>query len=69
MIIFLIILGIVGGILAGIVYTAFGNSGISGTKTTVLILNTVYAMLFLVVLLSYGLFFMPAALWKSGDNK
>lgn len=32
-------------------------------------MNTVYSMLFLVVYLSYGLFFLPLNLWKSGDNK
>lgn len=31
-------------------------------------MNTVYAMLFLVFFLSYGLFFLPLTLWKSGDN-
>jgi hypothetical protein len=63
------VLGIFGGAIAGLVYAKYGNQGFTNAKVIILVLNTVYAMLFLVFLLAYGLFFLPVYLWKNGDNK
>lgn len=37
-------------------------------KTTVLILSNVYGTLVLVILLSYGLAFLPFSVWKRSSN-
>ena len=63
-------MGIIAGIVFGlIVYFAIGLNGINSVKGTVLILSNVYSMLFLVLLLAYGLFNLPVYLWKYADNK
>jgi len=52
-----------------VAYFAFGMTGIDSIKGTVLILANVYSMLFLVLLLAYGLFNLPVFLWKYADNR
>lgn len=63
------IAGVVALVIFGsIAYFAIGQDGIMGVKTAVLMLANVYSMLFLVILLAYGLFNLPLYLWKCGDN-
>ena len=62
-------LAIVLVVLAVLFYTVVGSRGIGGIKAALLIMGNVYNMLFLVVLLAYGLFNLPIYLWKYADNK
>ncbi len=63
-------MGIVAGIVFGLIaYFAIGLDGINSVKGTVLIISNVYSMLFLVLLLAYGLFNLPVFLWKYADNR
>ena len=45
------------------------NNSINMNQATILILGNVYNMIFLVVLLAYGLFYLPLFLWKYADNQ
>lgn len=65
----LAIAGIVALIIFGaIAYFVIGLEGMNGAKAAILILANVYSMLFLVILLAYGLFNLPLYLWKYADN-
>jgi hypothetical protein len=64
------IAGVIALVVFGLIaYFAIGMDGINSVKGTVLILSNVYSMLFLVILLAYGLFNLPVFLWKYADNK
>ena len=65
----MIVAGIIAlAIFGSIAYFAIGLNGINGVKAVLLIMGNVYSMLFLVILLAYGLFNLPLYLWKCGDN-
>lgn len=66
----MIIAGVIAlAIFGSIAYFAIGLDGINGIKAALLIMANVYSMLFLVILLAYGLFNLPLYLWKYGDNQ
>eukprot|EP00347_Sterkiella_histriomuscorum_P020171 403338832 len=66
----MIVAGIIALAIFGcIAYFAIGLNGINGVKAVLLIMANVYSMLFLVILLAYGLFNLPLYLWKCGDNQ
>lgn len=65
----MMVAGIIALIIFGsIAYFAIGLNGMNGVKAALLIMANVYSMLFLVILLAYGLFNLPVYLWKYADN-
>lgn len=57
------------GVLCGIGYYYLRDKFVAIAEVSLLLLSNIYAMCILVVLMSYGIAFLPIFIWKKGRRE
>lgn len=63
------VLGVLGSALIGVGYHYYGETLIKVAMTVLILLGNIYGMCVLVLLLAYGIAFVPVAIWKLANTE